>query len=209
MILSNRTARGGISGTGLAVVVVLHALILWGLLQHRLPAPPRDLATISVNVINSRPRPDVVPPPSSQERSQPPPRDVLPLPVSPALSVGPSITVSVPEPVALPPPLPKPVGPVSLGGELAAVCSLRTPPEYPFVSRRLGEQGTVVLQVELDEQGLVAAARVLSSSGHVRLDDAALAAVRHWRCTPSQRDNQPLRSVAQQPFEFVLQKDRP
>ena len=89
--------------------------------------------------------------------------------------------------------------------ELAVACPERTPPRYPALSRRLGEEGIVVLRVELDETGRVAAAQVASSSGYARLDEAALAAVRTWRCTPAQRDGQPVRAVAMQPFKFILQ----
>jgi protein TonB len=63
----------------------------------------------------------------------------------------------------------------------------------------------VVLRVELDEQGNVSSARVATASGFARLDEAALAAVKTWRCIPARRDGQPARAVALQPFKFVLQ----
>jgi len=69
----------------------------------------------------------------------------------------------------------------------------------------LGEEGKVVLRVELDEEGRISAARVVSSSGYGRLDETALAAIRNWRCHPAQRDGQPVRAVAMQPFNFVLE----
>ena len=101
--------------------------------------------------------------------------------------------------------MPLPAGPVALSSELAVACPERTAPAYPTLSRRFGETGTVVLRVELDESGRVAVARVSSSSGHARLDEAALAVVKTWRCTPATRDGQPVRAVALQPFRFVLQ----
>ena len=59
--------------------------------------------------------------------------------------------------------------------------SLRNPkPVYPRISQRLGEQGVVRLRARVDEQGRVTAVQVLTSSGHARLDEAALAAVRRW-----------------------------
>jgi len=92
-----------------------------------------------------------------------------------------------------------------LSGELSVTCPERTPPRYPPASRRMGEAGTVVLRVELDERGNVDAARVHSSSNHSRLDEAAVAAVKTWRCTPAHRDGQPVRATALQPFNFILQ----
>jgi protein TonB len=62
----------------------------------------------------------------------------------------------------------------------------------------------VVLRVELSESGNVAVARVDRSSGYTRLDDAALVAVRTWRCLPATRNGQPVRAVALQPFNFIL-----
>jgi protein TonB len=111
-----------------------------------------------------------------------------------------------------PPPAPpveavpvKPAGPITLGTELAVACPERRAPNYPPLSRRLGEEGKAVLRVELDEQGHVSAARVATASGFSRLDEAALAAVKTWRCNPARRDGQPVRAVALQPFKFVLQ----
>ena len=62
-----------------------------------------------------------------------------------------------------------------------------------------------MLRVELDETGVVALALVQTSSGHPRLDEAALIAVQAWRCSPATRDDRPVRAVALQPFKFVLQ----
>jgi protein TonB len=107
-------------------------------------------------------------------------------------------------PSAAPEP-PKPDGPVSLGGELSVACPERTAPRYPSASRRMGEEGTVVLRVELDEAGHVTHARVQTGSGHARLDETAIATVQTWRCTPALRDGRPVRAIALQPFKFVLQ----
>jgi protein TonB len=107
------------------------------------------------------------------------------------------------EPVAPPPP--EPAGPVMLASELAVTCPKRSPPEYPPASRKMGEQGRVVLWVELDEQGRMSAARVETSSGSKRLDGAALAAVKNWRCNPAMRNGMAVRAAALQPFVFKLE----
>ena len=73
------------------------------------------------------------------------------------------------------------------------------------MSRRLGEEGNVELHVELDEKGRIVGVRINRSSGYERLDAAALAALKNWRCSPSLRNGQPVRAVALQPFNFVLQ----
>jgi len=204
---------------GLVFVLALHAAVLWGLWQHRLIPSPQEAMTLFVNFI-APPAPEIVPPqPKPQPKPQPRPIE-KPQPrqiVATAPIVAPTDYVAPPPPpqpapvVAPPKPVtpaapPLPVGPVTLAGELSVACPQRTPPSYPPTSRRLGEEGTVILRVELDEQGKVCAARVSSSSGFARLDTAALDAVRNWHCNPAQRAGQPVRSVALQPFKFILQE---
>ncbi|MDE2389268.1 MAG: energy transducer TonB [Betaproteobacteria bacterium] len=112
---------------------------------------------------------------------------------------------SAPPPVAGTPSKPAQAAPVALSSELSVSCPKLTPPEYPAISRRMGEEGKLVLRVELDESGRIDKAKVLNSSGYERLDAAALSAVKSWQCNPSLRDGQPVRAVALQPFNFVLQ----
>jgi protein TonB len=127
------------------------------------------------------------------------------LPEPPPLP-SPAPVIEAPPPPAPQPPAPiRPVDPVNLSGELALACPTRTPPAYPVMSRRMGETGKVVLRVELDAEGRVDTAQVISSSGFKRLDEAALSAVRSWRCNPPLRDGQPVRAVALQPFQFNLE----
>lgn len=198
---------------GAGLMVVIHGAALWGLWQHRLIPSPVEVSTLFVNFI-APPMPKQAEPP---KREPPRPRPVeKPRPrqlVATAPVVAPDEHVAPPpaapsiEAVPAPPP-PKPAapaGPVNLGAELSVACPERSPPAYPALSRRMGESGTVVLRVELDEQGQVALARVDSGSGFERLDQAALAAVKTWRCQPPRRNGEPVRAVARQPFNFVLQ----
>ena len=197
---------------GMLLVLGLHAAALWGLWSHRLIPAPQEVVTLFVSVI-APPALPVVPkvvepprrePPRPRPEDQPPPRQlVAEAPVtSPADPVAPSPR---PAPVLTAPAETGPSGPVSLGGELAVSCPERTAPNYPMLSRRMGETGITVLRVELDEQGRVSSARVATGSGFARLDEAALAAVKTWHCTPAQRNGQAVRAIALQPFKFVLQ----
>jgi protein TonB len=195
---------------GLLLVVALHAAALWGLWQHRLLPTPLDVTTLFVNFVAppSPPRVEQLPqrePPKPRPEVKPQPRQLAveasvtsPLEVA----VPPAPTPVITSPAA---PSPVPAGPVTLGAELSVSCPERTAPNYPMLSRRMGETGTTVLRVELDEQGHVAVARIATGSGFARLDEAALAAVKTWRCNPAQRNSQPVRAVALQPFKFVLQ----
>jgi protein TonB len=211
---------------GLAIVLAVHVGVLVWLYQQRLVPLPRTLEPLFVHFITPEPPPVSKPPepvkrqpPKPRAEKKPPPKPVEPPPPQQIVVQAPPVTPA--EPVAPPPPPPEPAPepvveappvlapvapkPVTLTEELSVSCPGRTPPLYPALSRRLREQGEVLLRVELDEQGRVSAARIEKPSGAQRLDDAALAAVRGWRCNPTLREGRPVRAIALQPFNFVLQ----
>lgn len=212
----------------LMVVLALHGAVLYGLWRVRLIPHPAEAVTLFVNLINpspTQPKPETLPAPEPPKPAKPIRRDA-PHPIepphprlsadepviSPADATEPRPPAEPATPAATaaedpgPPAAPsRAAGPVTLSSHLALACPVRTPPPYPALSRRLGETGKVVLRVELDETGRIVLAQVLTSSGYPRLDAAALAAVKAWRCQPAQRDGQAVRSVAVQPFEFTLE----
>ena len=57
-------------------------------------------------------------------------------------------------------------------------------PEYPVLSRRRGEEGTVRVRVWILEEGSVGEIEVAGSSGYRRLDRAAFTAVRDATSRP-------------------------
>lgn len=198
---------------GIALVAFLHGMALYSLWSYRLLPSPAEATTLFVNFITPpapekkvEPRPPPLPKPRPIEKPQP--RQI----VAETPVVAPADYVAPPPPQqpapsneAPPAPPPRPAGPVTLGGELSVACPERTPPHYPQYSRRLGEEGTVVVRVELNEQGTISATSISSSSGFQRLDEAAQMAVRSWRCTPATRNGQAVRAIAVQPFKFTLQ----
>ena len=54
-------------------------------------------------------------------------------------------------------------------------------PGYPAESARLGEVGRIVVRVLTRDDGSVERVVVQRSSGHLRLDESALDAVKTWR----------------------------
>ncbi|MBI5901281.1 MAG: energy transducer TonB [Rhodocyclales bacterium] len=196
--------------TGVTLVAAMHVAALWGLWQHRLIPGPDETAALFVNFI-APPAPakqeaPTRPPPQARPIEKPQPRQIVaesPTP-APADYIAPPLTPT-PAPAIEAPPVTLPAGPVVMAAELSVACPERPAPGYPPLSRRMGEAGITVLKVELDERGQVVAASVASGSAYPRLDEAALAAVKTWRCTPARRDGRPVRAVALQPFKFVLQ----
>lgn len=77
-------------------------------------------------------------------------------------------------------------------------------PVYPALAQHLGQEGLVVLMVEVDEQGLVSDITIGKSSGHKILDDAAVRAVKKWKFTPATREGTPVKSKIEIPIRFKL-----
>lgn len=83
---------------------------------------------------------------------------------------------------------------------------LETPdPEYPRLSRRLWEQGSVELRVRVLADGSVGAVTVLRSSGFERLDRAAVDGVRAWRFRAATLDGVAHESDVVHRFTFQLE----
>jgi len=77
-------------------------------------------------------------------------------------------------------------------------------PSYPPMSRRLGEQGRVVLEVYILANGSVGEIRLKQSSGFKRLDEAAMQAVKKWQYQPARKGQQAIDFWYVQPLSFSL-----
>jgi len=78
------------------------------------------------------------------------------------------------------------------------------PPVYPETARRRGQQGRVLLQVDVSANGTAVGVTVAQSSGFASLDDAALRAVEQWRFVPATRGGAAVPAVAEVPVRFRL-----
>ena len=78
-------------------------------------------------------------------------------------------------------------------------------PAYPPMSRRLGEQGMVVVRVLIETNGTASAAEIRTSSGFSRLDHAAIQTVLGWRYVPGKRNGVAERMWFDVPFNFNLE----
>lgn len=77
-------------------------------------------------------------------------------------------------------------------------------PVYPVLSRKLKEQGTVVLKLLVLANGRVGEVSIEQSSGYPRLDESALQAVRRWNYTPALQDGIAIDYWHLQPVLFSL-----
>ena len=78
-------------------------------------------------------------------------------------------------------------------------------PEYPRTSRRMGEQGKVLLHVFVNATGQAEKIEIRNSSGHARLDESAREAVRRWKFVPARQGDQPVSAWVLVPISFVLE----
>jgi protein TonB len=186
-------ARQPLSGAriaGIALVVLLHALVIYALatgLAHRAIEVVR--APVVTRIIDeAKPPPPEQPPPPPLQLSEPPPTFVPPPEVHiekppPPPPKSTAITAVTPVRPPAPAPIPQPIEPVRVEPRIDVRRSEE--PEYPQVSRRLGEQGSVVLQVLVGTDGRVIDTKLLQSSGFDRLDQAAIAGVKaNYRFIP-------------------------
>jgi len=78
-------------------------------------------------------------------------------------------------------------------------------PPYPPLSKRLNEQGLVVLRVHIEADGSASKAEIRTSSGYDRLDQAALQTVLRWRYVPGKRGGVAEAMWFNVPINFVLE----
>jgi TonB family protein len=130
----------------------------------------------------------------------------IPVPRAPSIEVPIEMPATANEIVALSMPIAPTLSRADTAPKLiSAVEYVREPiPRYPPQSRRLREQGLVVLRVLIDEKGQACSIEVESSSGHVRLDHAAKEAVAAAAFRPYVEDGEPRRALVLIPIEFSL-----
>lgn len=106
-----------------------------------------------------------------------------------------SVTLPEPRPAASPPP--DPSQPFMLDPHLTGItpptpANVHTQPPFPGLSRRMGDDGTTVVQLTIGKNGTVSHAAVMQTSGFYDLDAAALKAVKAWRYHPATRNGKPI-----------------
>ena len=82
----------------------------------------------------------------------------------------------------------------------------RVEPEYPAAAARTQEEGTVLVRVDVDANGVPTNVDVARRSGSRDLDRAAVTAVRQWRFSPAIKDGKKVAAVVEVPVEFKLQQ---
>ena len=185
---------GGRKLTIFAIIVAFHVLLVWALLTSLgvivVDRPPPIIKAEIIEEIQDKDEPP--PPPPTIETPPPyvPPPDILiEVPVDAPVSTGALVVTSKPAPTTAP----VVKSGIKKAPEIDPKFKRRFQPDYPPTSRRLGEEGSVVLEVLVGPDGAVKDGKIKSSSGFPRLDEAALKhALRAWRFTPGSEDGVPV-----------------
>lgn len=211
-------------------VVMFHIVALWalhtGLLQRVVevvvpvmaisqaeppPPPPKP-----PEPVKPPEPPKLTPPPKTpQPVLTPPPTPQPPAPATtepPAVLAAPTAAVTAPvvpaaapaPPPPAPPPLPAAPAKVELPSSKADYLH-NPPPDYPRMSKRLGEQGKVVLKVLIGADGLPQKVELVTTSGFERLDKSAMDAAMRWRYVPGKRGGVAEAMWYQVPIQFTLE----
>jgi TonB family protein len=94
----------------------------------------------------------------------------------------------------------------ALGPDLVEAQILSLPePAYPVLCRKRGEEGRVVIEIEISAKGKVLKARVTSSSSYSRLDSAALKAIQGAAFAPATEYRVPVESTTKVAYRFELE----
>ena len=195
------------------MTATLHLLVLGVLVSYE---PTRSAiaaaAPIMVDWIAApTPQPAKVEAPRPKPVAKRPPKAVEPTPLiaAPPEVQAPSspIVAAVP-----PPPAPEPVAvapaaaPVVVTTPIFNADYLENPsPAYPTLSRRMHEEGRVVLRVLVNTRGGADEVQINASSGHSRLDASARETVKHWRFVPAKRGSEAVPAWVLVPVSFRLE----
>ena len=194
-----------ISSLGLAVSVAVHLallLTLWALIR----TPRETSIAVEIRQIEKTP-PKPVPPPKRVE--------ILPMPPGPATQPPPPNVTPNPNPGVTPQSLDPNPGPDAPAFPVNTAPSMISPvnvsvrfrdrvePEYPVMMRLANREGTVVLEMEVDETGQLIGVRLLKSAGS-EFDASAEAAIRASTYEPAMIGTTPVRAKVQVHVPFRL-----
>ena len=205
-------------------VVGFHVLGLWALQTGLLRRAVELVVPVQVMAeFIELPQPQVTPtPPPPQPQPAPVPKRVTPPVPRPAPqpvaiadpTPSPTAATGITEPQPPAPPLltpvvvaePAPPAPPKIELPSSSADYLNNaPPPYPPLSKRLGEQGKVIVRAFIEVNGTASKAEIRTSSGYERLDQTALQTVLKWRYVPGKRAGVPEAMWFNIPINFVLE----
>lgn len=213
------------NSVGVGLAVLLHGGLLAALTvavgQFEPPVtPPQTSITVSIATPEvPAPRPETQPQPKPQPRLKepvPPRPEQKPAPQAraadkPVITSAPVASNPAETSAAAPPSPPAPAAaaapaPVAVVPPRFDAAYLSNPlPPYPSAAKRMGEEGRVLLRVQVGADGKPTDVTVIKSCGFPRLDESARDTVlRSWRFVPARQGDQPVAGAVKVPIDFTL-----
>lgn len=191
------------------IVIAAHVLVVCGLLHGKSISQPSAPVAMSVRLLPleaPRTKSEIVPPKPRPMARKPLPIQTPTLLAAPVEMPAPTPTVALPAPTFAEPVTAIAMSPASIPTQprFDATYLDNPKPPYPVISRRLGEQGRVVLRIHVTADGLPQIVQVHTSSGYARLDDSALETVRRWKFVAAKLGNEPVAATVLVPIIFSL-----
>jgi periplasmic protein TonB len=200
--------------TGIAVVILIHAFVAWGIvsgLGTRMVAKMADaVETKIIEEVKPPPPKEVPPPPPPPEMKAPPPPFIPPVEVNvqqtappPPMAVTSNVAPKTNELTPPRPAAPPAAAPAATGVRVAGVADFNTcaKPEYPKASLRNEETGSTTVSVLVGVDGRVVDSKITKSSGFRDLDKATQSAFGKCRFKPTTLDGKP--EQAWVPVQYV------
>jgi len=206
----------------LLAVALAHAVLLGLLLAPDTPAPVTPARPLTVSLITPETE---TPQPKPQPSPARPTPQANPLPPPPPLAARATAlparqqpAIETPQPTPVLDPMPDVVPPTPAAAVEAAQAAPPPPtpprpadylnnpkPPYPALSKRLGEEGVVRLNILVSPDGSVARLELARSSGHARLDESAMKTVQaSWKFEPATQAGKPVAAWVIVPIQFTL-----
>lgn len=201
--------RGGLLG----IVVGAHIGVILIVMASKTVVPQIMEMPLVVDLIQpaqekppeAKPLPVVKPQPVRQQTTPQRPQPVPVIEATQSSAPAPTAPVATPpeiKPAPPAPPAPEPVVQARFDADY-----LKNPaPPYPPLSRRMGEEGKVILRVSVSAQGTADNVEIKTSSGSQRLDDSAQKTVRNWKFIPAKRGDTAVQSWVLVPIIFKLEQ---
>ncbi|MFC5509638.1 energy transducer TonB [Massilia jejuensis] len=204
--------------TGITIVVLLHVLVGWGILNGLgtkvITKVQEAVETKLIEEVKPPPPPETPPPPPPPEMKAPPPPFIPPVEVQvqqppppqnaiAATTSTPPPTTSLAPPAPPAPPAAAPAAAPAGPSRTAAVADFSTcaKPEYPKASARNEEEGTTTISFLIGVDGRMVDSKITKSSGSRDLDRAAQSAIGKCRFKPAMVNGQP--EQAWVPVQYV------
>ncbi len=193
--------------------IVLHGVALY---SRGIYTPPKPLmkqgqTVIHLTLVPSIARQVATPEPRIEKPIEQPIEEVIaeavPFPIEKRVEQPPDPPPK-PEPITETPEKASEEQDASLIKEKGVIANAQTTqaasPIYPRISRRRGEEGTISLSIEVLKSGKAGKISVAQSSGHKRLDEAALRAAKKTKFVPASQFGKRIDSIMTLSYTFCL-----